>query len=279
MYKKFIDVEIDSKSSIELRAKYYKNMVVKRENMPQSQQPPPPFKRIKTIVAKVKKTRGPTKCVKIHTRLLEDREEITLNHEGEAIGPTNQVAKFIIPIEGKAARLARVNDNWRWYKIALKIKHFLSYKSTNEMLKNRLKGVPETHFRKLIDYWRNEAVKKMAKQNKKNRAKQKFRHRKGPISFARVRARLAATKENNEQPTQVEMFVETRQSAKGTPLDEDTLDVIEHLQYKNAKSKDAECRAFRSIFGKEKARRVRCHGRVTTPSLCEPRIFNHDHNN
>ncbi|MED6209922.1 hypothetical protein PIB30_059367, partial [Stylosanthes scabra] len=63
------------------------------------------------------------------------------------------------------------------------------------MLKNRLKGVPETHFRRLIDYWRNEAVK-------------------------------AAIKENNEQPTQAEMFVETRQSAKGTPLDEDTLDVI-----------------------------------------------------
>ncbi|MED6157362.1 hypothetical protein PIB30_022488 [Stylosanthes scabra] len=42
---------------------------------------------------------------------------------------------------------------------------------------------------------------------------------------------------------------------------------IAHLQFENGKSKDAACRAFRSIFGKEKPGRVRCHGRVTTPSL------------
>ncbi|RYR39476.1 hypothetical protein Ahy_A09g045030 [Arachis hypogaea] len=82
----------------------------------------------------------------------------------------------------------------------------------------------------------------MSVQNKKNRAQQKFRHRNGPINFARIRARLAASKENNEPPTQAEMFVETRQSTKGKSLDEDTLDVI-------------------------KAGRVRCHGRVTTPTL------------
>ncbi|RYR21428.1 hypothetical protein Ahy_B03g066717 [Arachis hypogaea] len=53
------------------------------------------------------------------------------------------------------------------------------------------------HFRKLIAYWRTEKVK-------------------------------AASKENNEPPTQAEMFVETRQSTKGKSLDEDTLDVIEN---------------------------------------------------
>ncbi|RYR29958.1 hypothetical protein Ahy_B01g054659 [Arachis hypogaea] len=108
---------------------------------------------------------------------------------------------------------------------------------------------------------------KMSAQNKKNRAQQKFRHQKGPINFARIRARLAASKENNEPPTQVKMFVETRQSTKGKSLDEDTLDVIAHLQAENKKSKESAIRAFQSIFGKEKAGRVRCHGRVTTPTL------------
>ncbi|RYR53076.1 hypothetical protein Ahy_A06g027964 [Arachis hypogaea] len=110
-------------------------------------------------------------------------------------------------------------------------------------------------------------VLKMSAQNKKNRAQQKFSHRKGPINFARIRARLAASKENNEPPTQAKMFVETRQSTKGKSLDEDTLDVIAHLQAENKKSKESAIRVFQSIFGKEKAGRVHCHGRVTTPTL------------
>nr|XP_025670445.1 uncharacterized protein LOC112770276 [Arachis hypogaea] len=61
------------------------------------------------------------------------------------------------------------------------------------------------------------------------------------------------------------MFVETRQSTKGKSLDEDTLDA--HLQAENKKSKESAIRAFQSIFGKVKARRVRYHGRVTTPTL------------
>ncbi|MED6191186.1 hypothetical protein PIB30_113682, partial [Stylosanthes scabra] len=63
------------------------------------------------------------------------------------------------------------------------------------------------------------------------------------------------------------MFVETRQNTRGKPSNEDTLDVIAHLQAENEKSKDSAVRAFRSIFGKEKARSVQCHGRVTTPTL------------
>ncbi|XP_016166105.1 uncharacterized protein LOC107608864 [Arachis ipaensis] len=201
----------------------------------------------------VKKTRGPTQCLKIHARQLEDREQITLDSEGEAIGPTDEAvnnlskflgtvarnsdfcpliytnwkgikdkeaiweyvqAKFIIPTEGKRMVLARINDYWRRYKTTIKQTHFLPYKCVNEMLKNRPKSIPESHFRKLIAYWRTEKVKKMSAQNKKNRAQQKFRHQKGPINFARIRARLAASKENNEPPTQVKMFVETRQSTK-----------------------------------------------------------------
>ncbi|XP_015970956.1 uncharacterized protein LOC107494433 [Arachis duranensis] len=159
--------------------------------------------------------------------------------------------------------LAHINDKWRRYKTTIKQTNFLPYKCVNEMLKNCPKSIPESHFRKLIAYWRIEKAKKMFAQNKKNRAQQKFRHRKGPINFARIRARL----ENNEPSTQAEMFVETRQSTKEKSLDEDTLDVIAHLQDENKKSKKSAIRAFQSIFGKEKAGRVRCHGRVTIPTL------------
>ncbi|RYQ95528.1 hypothetical protein Ahy_B08g090851 [Arachis hypogaea] len=92
------------------------------------------------IETTVRKTRGPTQCLKIHVRQLEDKEEITLDIEGEAIGPTDEdvnnlskflsTAKFNIPIQGKKM--------------------------------------------------------KMSAQNKKNRAQQKFVHRKEPINFARI---------------------------------------------------------------------------------------------
>ncbi|RYR25839.1 hypothetical protein Ahy_B02g059848 [Arachis hypogaea] len=153
-------------------------------------------------------------------------------------------AKFIILIQGKKMVLARVNDNWRRYKTTIKQTHFLPYKCINEILKNRPKSILGSHFRKLI---------KMSTQNKKNRAQQKFVHRKGPINFARIRTRLATFKENNESPTQAEIFIETRQSTKGKSLDEDNLDV--HLQAENKKSKESAIRAFQSIFGKEKAGR------------------------
>ncbi|XP_057760924.1 uncharacterized protein LOC130981346 [Arachis stenosperma] len=230
------------------------------------------------IETTVKKTRGPTQCLKIHARQLEDREQITLDSEGEAIGPTDEAvnnlskflgtvarnsdfcpliytnwkgikdkeaiweyvqAKFIIPTEGKRMVLARINDNWRRYKTTIKQTHFLPYKCVNEMLKNGPKSILESHFRKLIAYWRTEKVKKMSVQNKKNRAQQKFRHRKGPINFARIRARLAASKENNEPSTQAEMFVETRQSTKGKSLDEDTLDVIKNEEIATLKQQHA----------------------------------------
>ncbi|XLS97340.1 hypothetical protein HN51_040075, partial [Arachis hypogaea] len=55
--------------------------------------------------------------------------------------------------------LARINDNWRRYKTTIKQTHFLPYKCVNEMLKNRPKSIPESHFRKLIAYWRTEKVK------------------------------------------------------------------------------------------------------------------------
>ncbi|MED6209921.1 hypothetical protein PIB30_059366 [Stylosanthes scabra] len=160
MYKKFIDVEIDSKSSAELRAKFYKKMEVKRENMPHNQLPPPPLKRIKTIeekrqnlkksevhmpttlshsqVAKVKKTRGPTQCLNIHTRLLEDREEITLDHEGEAIGPTNEAVCNLSKFLGTVARYSDlcplIYTNWKALKDKEAIWEYVSVRTSEFLL-------------------------------------------------------------------------------------------------------------------------------------------------
>ncbi|RYR52523.1 hypothetical protein Ahy_A06g027431 [Arachis hypogaea] len=54
---------------------------------------------------------------------------------------------------------------------------------------------------------------------------------------------------NNEPLTQAEMFVETRQSTKDKLLDEDTLNVVAHLQAENKNSKELTIRALQSAFG------------------------------
>ncbi|KAH0633081.1 hypothetical protein KY284_035867 [Solanum tuberosum] len=64
-------------------------------------------------------------------------------------------------------------------------------------------------------------VQAMCEMNSQNRKKQKWRHRMGPINFARVRVALRATKENNEEPSKSEMFIATR-TKTGKDLHTDT---------------------------------------------------------
>ncbi|XP_020963957.1 uncharacterized protein LOC107612268 [Arachis ipaensis] len=68
----------------------------------------------------VKKTRGPTQCLKIHARQLEDREEITLDIEGEAIGPTDEAVNNLSKFLGTVARnldfCPLIYTNWKGIK-------------------------------------------------------------------------------------------------------------------------------------------------------------------
>ncbi|XP_020964542.1 uncharacterized protein LOC107610515 isoform X2 [Arachis ipaensis] len=86
----------------------------------------------------------------------------------------------------------------------------------------------------------------------------------GPVSFELVRAELRAKKEDNEDPSQSDMFVVTRTSKKGE-TDSGTQETIEHLQnLKEAGYNDDE--AVQTVFGKERHGRVRFYGRSVTKS-------------
>ncbi|OIV89319.1 hypothetical protein TanjilG_23312 [Lupinus angustifolius] len=76
-----------------------------------------------------------------------------------------------------------------------------------------------------------------------------------------------ATKANKEMPNQAEMFCETRQSKKGESLDQETTNAVAQLKDLIENSSQQPGETFQSVFGKEKPRRVRCNGRVTTPTL------------
>lgn len=175
--------------------------------------------------------------------------------------------RYIVPEKGEKAVYAIINDAWRRYKCVIKRNHFTKYDNLRERMKNRPDNIPEADFRKLMIYWGIETVQEIGRQNAKITAQQKCRHRAGPISFAIIREKLRATKDDCEPPTQAEVFIETRQSKKGNQLDQVTSNTITNLQDLIVNSGQSSDEAFRTIFGKEKPGRVRCHGRVTTPSL------------
>ncbi|KAJ1419601.1 putative transposase, Ptta/En/Spm, plant [Sesbania bispinosa] len=200
----------------------------------------------------------------------------------------NQQDKYIIPDKGQKAIFSRINDAWRSYKSKFKKKHYEKYSTLKERLKNRPMTIPETHFKQLMAYWGNSTIQNISKKNDINRAKQKYAHRTGPINFARIRAKLLEKKNDGEEVTQAEMFIETHKSRKGKEVDEQTQFailnliwfacslfwffagwvylVLEKLQDSIHDSNESAKQAFESLFGKEKSGRVRCYGRTATPS-------------
>ncbi|KAK2417700.1 hypothetical protein QL285_039970 [Trifolium repens] len=175
--------------------------------------------------------------------------------------------RYIVPEKGEKAVYAIINDAWRREKWLIKKNHFTKYKTLRERLKNRPDSIPIAHFKKLMTYWKYETIQEICHQNAKNIAKQKWRHRAGPISFAIIRERLRATKDNKEPPTQAEVFIETRQSKRGSQLDQVTSNAITNLQDLITNSGKSSVEVFQTVFGKEKPGRMRCHGRATTSSI------------
>ncbi|KAG5571771.1 hypothetical protein H5410_061537 [Solanum commersonii] len=185
-------------------------------------------------ISKKKKVRGQTTCKHIHARNLEEREEVTFD-KGQAVGPTDKIvseltnfigtisrnprfinlmytswhavpkdikkrmweyinSKFLIPIEGKKWVMTGLRDAWRRHKQKMKERIFDKNSTVEDMLAKRPDDIPK---------------------------KQQWRHRMGPINFARVRVALRATKENNEEPSQSEMFIATR-TKTGKEIQADT---------------------------------------------------------
>ncbi|XP_020969528.1 uncharacterized protein LOC107620678 isoform X2 [Arachis ipaensis] len=246
---------------------------------------------------KKKKVRGPTQLKHIHA--LETQIELTW-YNGKPIGPTKtQVqlfcrflgtlarnsnlvtllytnwqavsietktsmldyakSKYNIPSDAEPWVIDTIGEAWKQFKKRIKKYHYTPYNSFREMMKNRPMTIPELHFRKLVQFWRLDIIKVISDKNRENRSKQKWNHRMGPVSFE-----LRAKKEDNEDPSQSEMFVVTRTSKKGE-TDSGTQETIEHLQnLKEAGYNDDE--VVQTVFGKERHGRVRFYGRSVTKS-------------
>ncbi|XP_027767785.1 uncharacterized protein LOC107030871 [Solanum pennellii] len=138
-------------------------------------------------------------------------------------------SKFIIPLEGKAWVMTGFRDAWKRYKQKIKERFFDKNSTIEDMLAKRPSDIAEDEFRQLIEYWKDPTVQAMCEINSQNRKKQKWRHRMGPISFARVHVALAELQN-------CQNFGETADDV------------------------------FTAVFGKEQPGRLRCYGRSVTAS-------------
>ncbi|MED6182219.1 hypothetical protein PIB30_026611 [Stylosanthes scabra] len=68
-------------------------------------------------------------------------------------------SKYTIPTNGEPWVLATIGEAWKKYKSCIKEKHCTTYRSFKEIWKNRPGIIPDSHFRKLIRYWKLDVVK------------------------------------------------------------------------------------------------------------------------
>ncbi|XP_052114178.1 uncharacterized protein LOC107478302 [Arachis duranensis] len=248
---------------------------------------------------KKKKVRGPTELKHIHA--LETQIELTWFND-KPIGPTKIQVQLFSRFLGTLARnsnlvtllytnwqavssetktsmldyakskynissdaepwvIDTIGEAWKQFKKRIKKYHYTPYNSFRETM---TMTVPELHFRKLVQFWRLDIIKVISDKNRENRSKQKLNHQMGPVSFELVCAELRAKKEDNEDPSQSEMFVVTRMSKKGE-TNSRTQETIKHLKnLKEAGYNHDE--AVQTVFKKERHGRVRFYSRLVTKS-------------
>ncbi|KAH0744684.1 hypothetical protein KY290_032677 [Solanum tuberosum] len=176
-------------------------------------------------------------------------------------------SKFLILVKEKKWVMTGLHDAWRRHKQNTKERFFDKNSTVEDMLAKPPDDIPEVQFRQLIEYWKHLTVQAIYEGNYKNRKQQQWRHRMGPINFARVRVALGVAKEN-EEPLESEMFIATR-TKTGKDIQADTKVAIDELQNRQNFGETTDD-AFRVVFGKEQPGRLRCYGRsVTTSSLKE----------
>ncbi|CAL1395494.1 unnamed protein product [Linum trigynum] len=238
-----------------------------------------------------KRTRGPTSCMAIHVREMEERDTITVNDFGQPIGddfkfssflgtlarnnkfvPLNHFswkdvpkenkediwnyvnAKYVVPNICKKWVLDTVRNAWKGHKSRTKTK-MNKYKTRREKLANRPKTIPLGVMEDLLDHWNKPEVQEESDRNSQHRMIQEDHHKSGSESFAKQREKLKKLKGNNEEPTALEMYFRTRKAKQGDDMDEITRAQVDGLRRTIVEEGE----------GSSSRPKVRYYGRGVTP--------------
>ncbi|XP_075074817.1 uncharacterized protein LOC142162369 [Nicotiana tabacum] len=202
-----------------------------------------------------RKTRGPTRCVKIinlqegqklPVEFAEDHQAIGENAskliwflgqtvrsriccplkvngwkeiEQDKIDHMWEIVLFNFDVsEGrKSAILGKMSDLYRDYRYKLKKKYFDSKANYLLRLRNKPKLVAADEWKYLVNLWSDADFQKKSTQNKTNRSKRSLPPYIGTESYARLRYEME--QKNGKAPSRVEVFMEFRKRKKGKQVD------------------------------------------------------------
>ncbi|KAJ1432573.1 putative transposase, Ptta/En/Spm, plant [Sesbania bispinosa] len=240
-----------------------------------------------------KRTRGPTSCIKIHSRPTKDREEVILDNDGEPIGPNDKIVSALSYFLGTLARNAEfcplIYTN---FKALLKNHKEEIWEYVNDKYIIPDKG-QKAVFSCINDAWRSYKSKVKKKHYEKySTLKERLKNRPMTIPETHFKQLMAywgnSTIQNISKKNAINKAKQKYAHRTG-PINFARIRakllnliwfacslfwffagwvylVLEKLQDSIHDSNESAKQAFESLFGKEKSGRVRCYGRTATPS-------------
>ncbi|KAF7821364.1 putative transposase [Senna tora] len=186
-----------------------------------------------------KRTRGQTSCKNVHARSVEEREEVILNDDGQPIGSREKTVNDLSLFLGRMARNSTfcplTYTNWKAMPSDLK-DHMWKYINTKFNVPDEVKKWVESTIQ---DAWRRYKckIKKLHSEKFANMT-ERLKHRPTTIPKSHFK-KLCLYWSNENMKSQLK----------------------DHLT-QNPEQNHTE--AFKEVFGKKKAGRVRCYGRNVT---------------
>ncbi|KAL6584856.1 hypothetical protein OROMI_004145 [Orobanche minor] len=144
------------------------------------------------------------------------------------------VDRYLIPDDGKHWVFKTINRSWRTYKSRMKARYYTKYETDEEMMNNRPNEIPLEDFKVLVNYWGDESVQDLAKENKERRNSMNDPHTLGANSSAQVGENLKKGDPNAASPSAATVYLESRDREEGR-----TYKTVAKVQKRNKKKKMA----------------------------------------
>ncbi|XP_051126767.1 uncharacterized protein LOC127248463 isoform X2 [Andrographis paniculata] len=128
-----------------------------------------------------------------------------------------------LPDSAEKVVMADLKDVWRHWKCIIKSTYFAPHQNDDETLKKvPTDRIVAEEWPLLVQYWKDEKVKDIARRNTNNSIKRKFPHRIGRKPFTALADEIKAT---GKEPDNLEIWMSSRMNGRGGD-DEMTDDIL-----------------------------------------------------
>ncbi|KAL6547302.1 hypothetical protein OROMI_023023 [Orobanche minor] len=157
---------------------------------------------------------------------------ITESAFGELLQLIKDADRYLIPDDGKHWVFKTINRSWRTYKSRMMARYYTKYETDEERMNNRPNDIPLEDFKVLVNYWGDESIQDLAKENKERRNSMNDPHTLGANSSAQVGENLKKGDPNATSPSAATVYLESRDREEGR-----TYKTAAKVQKRNSKKK------------------------------------------